>query len=157
MFNDYDDITERIAEPPKWWDEQGVPRYADFSPYLIWNIYASEAALVEIACSACWNLFQVAFSLPGAGFQETIGDCQTIAEAIEKGKLHYGDPPNYGNCRDGASMGCYDLRVLQYWIRPPVGHWTRDARLEIELPDAREFARLHVERMICTFRDLRKL
>jgi len=42
-------------------------------------------------------------------------------------------------------MGCYDLRVLQYWA------------LEIELPDTREFARLHVERMICSFRDLRKL
>ncbi len=51
---------------------------------------------MEIACSACWNLFHVAFSNPAA-FQETIGDCKTIAEAIEKGKLHYGDPPNYGN------------------------------------------------------------
>ena len=157
MFNDYEDITERIAEPPKWWDEQGVPRYADYSPYLIWNIYASETALVEIACSACWHRFQVAFSIPGAGLQETLGNCETIAEAIEKGELHYGDPPNYGNCRDGASMGCYNLRVLQYWSRPPVGNWTRDSRLEIELPDNRELERLGVERMICTFRDLRRL
>ena len=54
-------------------------------------------------------------------------------------------------------MGCYDLRVLQYWVRPTVGRWTRETKLEIELPDTREFARLHVERMTCSFRDLRKL
>jgi len=157
MFNVYDDITERIAEPPKWWDEQGVPRYGDYGPHAIWNIYARETALVEIACSWCWDHFEVAFSIPGPGLQETLGNCKTIAEAIEKGELHYGDPPNYGNCRCGASMGCYDLRVLQYWKRPPIKDWSRDSRLEIELPDKRELDRLHLERMICSFRDLRKL
>jgi len=56
---------------------------------------------------------------------EALGNCKTIAEAIEKGELRYGDPPNYGNCRDGASMGCYDLRVLQYWSRTiPMRDWT---------------------------------
>jgi hypothetical protein len=157
MFNNYEDITGRIAEPPKWWDEQGVPRYADFGPHLIWNIYTHETALVEIACSACWNRFQVAFS-NRSPWPEALGNCKTIAEAIEKGELHYGDPPNYGNCRDGASMGCYDLRVLQYWSRTiPMRDWTRDSRLEIELPGNRELERLGVERMICSFRDLRKL
>jgi hypothetical protein len=32
MFQNYSDITERIAETPKWWDENGVPRYAEFEP-----------------------------------------------------------------------------------------------------------------------------
>jgi len=62
MFNDYSDITERIAEPPKWWDEYGVPRYAEYDHYQVANIYAQETALVEIACSACWRHFEVAFS-----------------------------------------------------------------------------------------------
>ena len=156
MFNGYEDITDRIGEPPKWWDEVGVPRYADFSPYLIWNIYAHETALVEIACSACWSRFQVAFSNRSV-WPEVLGNCKTIAEAIEKGKLHYGDPPNYGNCEAGASMTCYDLRVLQYWLRSiPMRSWTRDSRLEIELPDNRELERPGAERMICGFRDLRK-
>jgi hypothetical protein len=52
MFNDYSDITERIAEPPKWWDEHGVPRYADYDPWRVANIYAEETALVEAACQA---------------------------------------------------------------------------------------------------------
>jgi len=26
MFEDYSDITERIAETPKWWDENGVSK-----------------------------------------------------------------------------------------------------------------------------------
>src|SRR5579864_2676618 len=87
MFNDYEDITERIAEPPKWWDEYGVPRYAEYGPYQVANIYAQETALVEIACSACWRHFEVAFSIPGTGLQETIGKCSSLAEAIEKGEI----------------------------------------------------------------------
>jgi hypothetical protein len=156
MFNDYSDITERIAEPPKWWDEYGVPRYAEYDHYQVANIYAQETALVEIACSACWRHFEVAFSIPGSGLQETIGKCGSLAEAIQKGEIHYGDPPNYGNCRDGASMGCYDLRVLQYWSRANEKHsWLRDSRLEIELPDAREMRRLEVERIVVNFPDIR--
>jgi len=116
------------------------------------NIYAQETAPVEIACSACWRHFEVAFSIPGTGLQETIGKCSSLAEAIQKGEIHYGDPPNYGNCRDGASMGCYDLQVLQYWSRANEKHsWLHDSRLEIELPDAREMRRLDVERIVVNF------
>ena len=31
MFQHYHDIQSRIAELPRWFDEQGVPRYCD--PY----------------------------------------------------------------------------------------------------------------------------
>ena len=31
MLNAYADIRSRIAEEPKWWDEEGVPRYCEFS------------------------------------------------------------------------------------------------------------------------------
>ncbi len=111
MFNDYSDITGRIAEPPLWWDEQGVPRYAEFAPWLVANIYAREVALVEIECFECPTRFQVALSTAGVMGQPERLD---LAEIIESREIDYGDPPNYGNCRSGASTGCYNLRVLQF-------------------------------------------
>jgi hypothetical protein len=134
MFTDYRDITERITEPPKWWDENGVPRYAEFEPHLAANIYAVEVALVEIACQACGKHFEVAFSgQGGAGAGE---NGRSMANKIRGGEMEYGDPPDYGNCRDGATMTCYNLRVIQYWIRPKGwGDWIRDPILEINLPE----------------------
>jgi hypothetical protein len=32
MLQHYEDILSRIAEPPRWFDEQGVPRYCEFAP-----------------------------------------------------------------------------------------------------------------------------
>jgi hypothetical protein len=133
MFNDYSDITERIAEPPLWWDEQGVPRYAEFEPHLVANIYAREVALMEVACSQCWTRFRAAVSTAGVLGEP---DRHDLAESIETRTISYGDPPNYRNYRSGPSSSCYDLRVLQYWLRPAGwGEWVRDSRFEIDLPD----------------------
>jgi hypothetical protein len=53
-------------------------------------------------------------------------------------------------------MGCYNLRVLQYWSRTNEKHsWLRESRLEIELPDAREMRRLEVEITVVNFPDIR--
>jgi hypothetical protein len=141
VYTDYRDITDRIAGRPLWWDEQGVPRYSEFSPGLSSNIYAVEVALVEIACSACGELFQVSFSYHPAGFELPFPEgVDGLADAIRKREVHYVDPPNYGNCQSGPSMSCYDLRVLQYWERREKGYgdWTRDSRLEIELLNVSE-------------------
>ena len=161
MFNDYSDITDRIAEPPKWFDEHGVPRYGDFAPYRVANIYAIEVALVEAACQGCRHQFHVAFSFhTQPGLEEMVGNCSSLAEAIRKGALRYGDPPIYGHCRDGAADSCYEVRVLQYWIRPKGwGEWVRDSQLEIDLPDAKVLAdddKLYeVLRIISLFPDIR--
>jgi len=32
MLRRYDDIRSRIGDPIRWWDDNGVPRYCDFSP-----------------------------------------------------------------------------------------------------------------------------
>jgi hypothetical protein len=37
--------TWRLSEAPVWFDEAGVPRYEPFSPRLLNNICANEAAL----------------------------------------------------------------------------------------------------------------
>ena len=113
MNQAYADITERISEPPRWWDECAVPRYCAFTPRAVANIYAVEVALVEIACQNCGTRFLVAWSrgdfvIDGAVQETKPFDPQTF---------HYGDPPNAGCCAAGPTMNCNDLRVLECWRR----------------------------------------
>lgn len=84
-----------------------------------------------------------------------------LAEQIRGGVIHYGDPPNVECCPAGATMNCWDLRVVEFWasgfalrkIRQPENtestmapgeflEWARVAELEIELPDATDTERL---------------
>jgi hypothetical protein len=126
MRNEYRDIRERIADPPKWWDEFAVPRYCEFAPEQAADMYAAEAALVLIKCWVCGREFQVCMS--GRGH---------LASAIGDRSLHYGDPPNSGCCVAGPMTDCVDLRVLEFWRRHDVEldryEWRRDPSLEIEL------------------------
>ena len=57
MLQHYEDIFSRIAEPPRWFDEQGVPRYCEFAPDRIANIHAQECALLAIECQSCGRPF----------------------------------------------------------------------------------------------------
>jgi hypothetical protein len=109
MHNDYSDITSRITEPPKWWDEHAVPRYCDFGPEKVANIYADEVALVEIACQNCGRRFQVAFVADlmrhlARGGSDKPYNRDNLAQAIRGGIIHYGDPPNTGCCPAGPTM-----------------------------------------------------
>ena len=142
MRQHYTDIRDKIAEPPKWWDENGVPRYIDFSPHYLADVYTQEGALVEIACAACQRLLYVAFSNI---LEEPLAKYGTpLADRIREGKLIYGDPPWHFNCQDGPSRACYELRVVEYWIR---GHnsggwshqWRRESTFEIDLPGLKEW------------------
>ena len=128
MLTDYKDIRDRIPEEPKWFDEHGVPRYCDFSPREISNVYAREAALYRIACQACGHFFDVADSSGG----------EKLAEAIRAKTLHYGDPPNIGCCAAGATMNSEPQRVLEYWRRNKSTDfdWVRDPSFEVEVSDA---------------------
>jgi hypothetical protein len=137
MFEEYSDITDRIAETPKWWDEHGVPRYVEFEPPRAANIYAVEVVLLDIACFMCLRRFQVALSGQGGAHRDENG--VSLAAQILSGEIDYGDPPNYGNCRDGASTGCLNLAVLQYWRRESVSDWERNADLEIVLPEKKDY------------------
>jgi hypothetical protein len=149
MLPDRRDITSRISDPIKWWDEDGCPRYNNFHPDMLANIYAREAALLDIQCQACEKHFLVAMSqdYPSIGWEpvdKTIYERRPIplevacsfkvgpkmAERIDY--LHYGDPPIHGCV--GDTMNCEDKRVVQFW-RCDKGEWERVPELEREIVD----------------------
>lgn len=108
----YSDIRDRISEQPKWWDERGVPRYCDFSPREVADIYSLQVALVSIECQSCGREFKVAFS--SNVFDQLLGRA-TLEEAVRARTLHYGDPPNIGCCPAGATMSSILGTVLEFW------------------------------------------
>jgi hypothetical protein len=73
-----------------------VPRYAEFHPYQVANIYPREVPRLEIARFECSTRFQAAVSTAGGPARPEL--CN-LAESIEKREIDFGDPPNYGNCR----------------------------------------------------------
>jgi hypothetical protein len=136
MLHHYNDITSRIDSPPKWYDENGVPRYCDFAPDQTADIYVDEAALVEIGCQNCGREFLVAFSRKRADLGRLMRNQPyvTLAADIRANRVHYGDPPNAGCCPSGPTMNCDDRRVIEYWRRDGFD-WTRDPSLEISLDE----------------------
>ena len=155
MNHDYVDIRSRIAEPPKWWDERTCPRYCDFAPDKVADIYADEAALVLITCQECGKEYRVAFTFSTNSKFEIASryysnlDAKTamekafehsLARDIRERTIHYGDPPNAcdDSCAAGASMNSEPRRVLEYWRRTkdlPYS-WVRESALEINIePD----------------------
>jgi len=131
MHNSYLDIVSRIAESPKWWDENAVPRYDVFVPNGVANIYAKSVALVEIACQSCGTTFPVAFSDAGPLWSALAEGYCNLATQIEEQTLHYGDPPN-ACCQIGATMNCEDIRVLEFWEKDSQAfEWVRKPELEI--------------------------
>jgi hypothetical protein len=145
VYQFYGDILSRIVEEPIWFDEHAVPRYCEFAPDKLANIYAGEAALAEVTCQVCQRLFRVAFSTAN-------WSSGTIADAIRLRTLHFGDPPNV-NCCGNAHMNSEPRRVIEYWRRHDPKYaqregnmnvvkdrafhdWSRDHALEVDIrPD----------------------
>lgn len=136
MHRRYNDILDRIPEPPTWFDEYAVPRFCTFAPDRIADIYATETALVEIACQDCKHAFLVAFSM---GRMETVlhPDRPTLAGRIRERTLHYGDPPNIQCCPAGPTMNSDPIRVVEFWQRDSFD-WERKPELEVPLEDPEE-------------------
>lgn len=129
----YGDILDLTRERPKWWDENGVPRFVPFAPTLL-DIYANEAVLLEIKCQGCRVTYMVAMSLHTFDREE---DDLSLAEHIQGGSLTYGDPPNNRCCPVGPTMNSIPVRVHQYWefdLKTPKEHgFARRKELEIVL------------------------
>jgi hypothetical protein len=132
MHGHYKDILDRIDEPPAWFDDDGVPRFGDFSPRHLGNIYAAEAALAEVSCQGCGRMFKVAltdsFTSKGLG----------LSDEIRLGRVHYGDPPNVNCCGAGSSMNSVMHRILEYWSRDyeVSMDWRRDPTFEGQVAEA---------------------
>lgn len=118
MHHHYDDITSRIAEEPFWYDQNGTPRYGNFTPEACPNIYSNQVILLRIACQRCKKEFLVEMH---AGF----------FEELNPKKLHYGDPPSHGgvDCIGGDTMNCDDIEVVEVWYRRDF-EWERKSELE---------------------------
>jgi len=138
MKGSYDDIVSRIADPILWYDEHGVPRYVPFAPHLKSDIYAQEAALVEVVCQECRRSFFVCCSRA----KDDNGRPSTVAERIRANdEMLYGDPPSHTteieqrtgmrSCMAGDSMNSIAVRVVEYWRHGAGGEWERDPALEI--------------------------
>lgn len=112
MRHHYDCIRSRIPEPPKWFDEEGAPRYDDFSPRDAANIYAREAVLLHVECQNCGHPFKVCMTTDAVA--EALGR-PVLSERVKDGSIHYGDPPNIGCCPSGPTMNSVPRRVLEFW------------------------------------------
>lgn len=131
MHADYADIREKIGEEPKWFDEHGVPRYCDFTPREVADIYADEVALLDIRCQSCARLFKVAMSTSAV---DMAYGRRRLSANIQA--LHYGDPPNVDCCPAGPTMNSIPIQVLQFWKHEPrPGDWVRVPGLEVAMTD----------------------
>jgi len=118
MHESYIDITSRIKEEPNWYDENGVPRYGEFTPERCPNIYSNFVVLARIACQDCQREFDVEMHANLWGWKIS----------HKPSKWHYGDPPIHGCV--GDTMNCEDLSILQVWRRESFGDWERIENLE---------------------------
>jgi len=123
----YSDIIEKCGEP-QWWDEVGVPRYCNFDPKKVNDIYAREVAFLRIRCQSCHKEFLVAISWC------PIHNLRNIAAYSErkKGDIYYRDPPRHdidGRCCAGETMTSETLEVIELW-KSDIGKWTRLTEFE---------------------------
>jgi len=118
MHYNYLDILDLTNKQPVWYDQNGCPRFAKFTPDLTPNIYTNTVVLARIACQDCGKQFVVQMH---ADYWDS--RCQ-----LPPTRWHYGDPPIHGCV--GDTMNCYDLELLEVWHRDGVKPWQRHPELE---------------------------
>lgn len=138
----YDDIKNAINMEPLWYDQNGVPRYAEFGPEMAPDIYAREVVLLRIECQACQKRFWVEMhscdwppEIPM--ISDDINDWLAEGRAPEWFPIHYGDPPIHDCPGAGNVMNCEDLYIAQFWKRGKEG-WYRVPELEVILDEDME-------------------
>ena len=128
MHRSYRDITSRISEEPKWWDENAVPRYDDFN-YRDLGVYIRYAILAEIACQSCHKRMKVGVGYEQHQITSHFKDGEHCFTAVptdivkEANNFAWGDPPNHGCV--GDTMGAVETAILQVWQEGPDerGEW----------------------------------
>ena len=134
MLPDYADIRALTDRAPDWFDGDGVPRYAPFTPDML-GVYDKFAVLVTIGCQGCRTTFLVGTGVPSYSLWGGEPKMWTLPELAEN--FHYGDPPRHGGCV-GETMQCEDYRIVEAWeMRRGEYEWVRVPESEKELGDAR--------------------
>lgn len=134
MKPNYRDIIKK-AGVPRWFDENGVPRYVDFHPSLCVMAGAQESFLVEVRCQGCGTAFPVALTWKR--------DCSAYGHILRPqdkltqtggNNLHYGAPPNVGCCDADPTMSSDFHCIVEAWIRSagPGSPWVQLDREAIE-------------------------
>jgi hypothetical protein len=136
MLPDYADIRAAISAEPSWFDGNGVPRYAPFTPKML-GVYDDYVIYAEIECQNCGRRFYV-----GEGYSRLdflAFPPPTFAEIARR--YHYGDPPFHAHPRDpggmcgGTSMNVIDVRIVEAWERVRDSDLTWRRRPDIEEVD----------------------
>lgn len=113
MHCSYRDITAPLGAP-RWWDENAVPRYCDFHPDYLANIYGEEAALVALKCASCGVLLPCALSKSRF---HVLGDGSMFLASGGLRDAFYGDPPHHSCEGGGDSMTADIYHVIEKWTR----------------------------------------
>jgi len=131
MYNYLADIIDKLGEPI-WWDsEAAIPRYCQFHPDELNNIYAKEAALILIECQNCGHRFKISEDWE---IMDAVRNRKRLSESIKEGyTLGYADPPNIRCCGSGPTMTSNVLKILEFWkYGEETGYyWARCPELEI--------------------------
>ena len=130
MNTDYEDIRSLSPTEPKWFDENAVPRYCDFHPKEVADIYAREVCLLRIECQNCRHVFLVAMSW---SIKDAAHKTPRLSDDIARNEIHYGDPPNINCCGGGPTMNSVPKAVLEFWSCETPHHWERVPQLEHEI------------------------
>lgn len=133
VLPNYADITSRIKEQPKWWDAHGVPRYDNFNPRLISNIYASEVMLMKIECDSCRRKFDVEMTKRPRTDSDSLANMIAYIGTGLGIAPHYGDPPRH-DCV-GDVMNSTALKIKEFWRKDVQAGWVRMPECEVEYPD----------------------
>lgn len=142
MLRSYYDIISKLGSP-KWFDNNGVPRYEDFVPWLC-GVYVDYIAYINLRCQGCNNSFMVTVERRKFRLYPEIAQTNLPnKETGDLGDFHYGDPPRHNtdgtfhpanwdlHCV-GVTMNSYPARIVEFWLKNQDHDWERDPTKEFE-------------------------
>jgi hypothetical protein len=114
MKQDYSDILQAAkGVSPKWWTQDGVPRFCDPDPDRL-SGGGKQVFLLQVKCQSCGHAYVV---------EHVVGYEEPEIDDTEQLEWAYGDPPLAEDpcCSTGYSMNTYTAVVLRAYERRTIG------------------------------------